>query len=260
VARKKDKDSLERYEFKPKTDGQSDIVESIYNNEITIVAGPAGSGKSFVSLAVGLDMLLRDRKRFRIEKIMIVRPAVSSEKIGFLPGSEAEKLAPYMRPMYDNMRKIVSKPVMDKLVSEKVIEECTLGYMRGMSIDNTLIILDEAQNTTEEQMLMFLSRIGYNSKMVVNGDTDQVDLNRNQRSGLKTVMKILKDVRGIGIVELGEEDIVRNPIIKEISKRFNEYKNNVKEYYKDSHVKSDYVDPMKVDMHKIPDDEWKHIV
>jgi len=254
VGRKKDKNGLDRYEFKPKTDGQADIEDSIRNNQITIVAGPAGTGKSFVSLAIGLDMLLNDRKTYKIDKIMIVRPAVSSEKIGFLPGSEAEKIAPYMRPIYDNMKKIIYKNDLEKLLSEKIIEECTLGHMRGMSIDNTLVILDEAQNTTEEQMLMFLSRIGYNSKMVVNGDTDQVDLHRSQRSGLKTVMKILKNVKDIGIVTLSEDDIVRNPIIKEISKRFNEYKTNLAEYYKESQVKSDFTKP--ADSVKIPNDEW----
>jgi phosphate starvation-inducible protein PhoH and related proteins len=210
--------------FKAKTQGQEELYNAIIKNEIVIVSGPAGCGKSFVSLAAAAD-LYKDGSS-KINRIIFVRPAVSSEKLGYLPGTEAEKIRPYMRPMYDNLRKVLTPEEANRWTHE-VIEECTLGYMRGMSIDNAVVILDEAQNTTDDQMLMFLSRIGYNSKMVVNGDSDQIDLPRGQRSGLITAGKILNNIEGIANVKMTEDDIVRNPIIQEISTRFKDYKKQI---------------------------------
>jgi len=200
--------------IEPITKNQQYLVESINKNAISFITGPAGTGKTFLSLASAIKLI----KEKKYKRIMVTRPQVATKKMPFLPGTEAEKSAPFIRPIKDTLSKILSPVEIDKMLTMRTIEGVTLEYMRGMSIDNTIVILDEAQNVEEKEILMFLTRIGQNSKFIITGDIYQTDLKEN--SGLAVASSILENIPNIGIVELDLDDIVRNPLVKSIVQRF----------------------------------------
>ena len=202
---------------KPKTLGQKKYVETIRNNTITIGVGPAGTGKTYLAVAMAV-------KAFRakeVNRIILTRPAVEAgEKLGFLPGDLQSKVDPYLRPLYDALFDMLGSENYQKHHERGDIEVAPLAYMRGRTLDDSFIILDEAQNTTGEQMKMFLTRLGFNSKMVVTGDITQIDLPDGKRSGLKDAMKLLKNIDDIGIVRFSEKDVVRHRLVQDIIKAY----------------------------------------
>jgi phosphate starvation-inducible PhoH-like protein len=204
--------------FKCKTANQYRFVKMIRNNDLTFGIGPAGTGKTFLAVLMAVSYL----KKGDISKIIITRPAVEAgESLGFLPGDLKEKIDPYLMPIYDALDAILGNEQKNKLIEKGVIEVIPLAYMRGRTLDEAFIILDEAQNTTDKQMLMFLTRLGFNSKMVVNGDITQVDLNiSRQKSGLKLAYDKLRDIRNIGFIEFSSSDVVRNPLVQTIIEKF----------------------------------------
>ena len=202
-----------------KTENQQLLINSIYQNMITFVAGPAGTGKTFLSLAMAIN-LLKDKKR-NYNRILITRPQIATKRMPFLPGTESEKGAPFIRPLKETLNKILIASEIDSLLATRRIDAMTLEYMRGMSIDNSIVILDEAQNVEKEEMLMFLTRLGMNSKFIITGDLDQTDLNKT--SGLKVSVDSLQDIPEVGVVFLTDDDIVRNPLIKTIINRLSYY-------------------------------------
>ena len=202
------------------TDNQREYYQSLISNQITICSGPAGVGKSFIAMKCAVDLLSDPDTPY--EKIVIVRPAVEAEeKLGSLPGNMEEKLDPYIFPSYYLLNKIIGKEAREKLKQLEVVEVFALAYMRGMNIDNTILIFEEAQNATPKQMKLLLTRIGTNSKFFISGDLEQTDRYKNIKdSGLYDAIERLKNVSEIGIHEFGEEDIVRNPLIGHILKRY----------------------------------------
>ncbi len=202
---------------KPKTLGQKRYVESIRDNTVTLGVGPAGTGKTYLAVAMAV-------KAFRakeINRIILTRPAVEAgEKLGFLPGDLQQKVDPYLRPLYDALFDMLGSENFQKHQERGDIEVAPLAYMRGRTLDDSFIILDEAQNTTTEQMKMFLTRLGFNSKMVVTGDITQIDLPDGKRSGLKEAMRILKNIDGIGISKFNEKDVVRHRLVQDIIKAY----------------------------------------
>lgn len=199
--------------IKAKTVNQQKLVEQVKDNDLVFALGPAGTGKTFISVA----MAVRALKNKQVKKIIITRPAVEAgENLGFLPGDLKEKIDPYLRPIYDALNDMIPFEKLQFYMEREVIEIAPLAYMRGRTLNNAFILLDEAQNTTPMQMKMFLTRMGPDSKMIVTGDTSQIDLPRNQRSGLKEAIRILTDVKGIGFVELSEKDVVRHKLVREI--------------------------------------------
>ena len=204
--------------FKCKTYNQYDFIKKVDKNDLVISIGPAGTGKTFLSVLLAVDYL----KRNIVKKIVITRPAVEAgESLGFLPGDLKEKVDPYLMPIYDSLDAILGSEQKDKLIEKGVIEVMPLAYMRGRTLDEAFIILDEAQNTTDKQMLMFLTRLGFNSKMIVNGDITQIDLNISKnRSGLIIAKEKLSDVSNIAFVSFNNSDVVRNPLVQTIIERF----------------------------------------
>jgi len=199
--------------IKPRTAGQETYYRASLKNDITFVTGPAGTGKTYQAVAVAVAAL----KNHEISRIVLTRPAVEAgERLGFLPGDMKEKIDPYLAPLYDAMRSMVAPEKFKAYIEQHVIEIVPLAYMRGRTLDNAYLILDEAQNTTDLQMKMFLTRIGVNSKAIVTGDITQIDLPNNQRSGLCTAIEILRDIDGIAICQLDTADVVRHPLVKKI--------------------------------------------
>ena len=201
---------------KPKTLGQEKYVKSIEKNTITLGVGPAGTGKTYLAVA----MAVKAFKQGDVNRIILTRPAVEAgEKLGFLPGDLQQKIDPYLRPLYDALLDMLGKEALERYQGT-TIEVAPLAYMRGRTLDDSFIILDEAQNATKEQMKMFLTRLGFNSKMVVNGDITQVDLVDGKKSGLVEVMKILKNIDDISQVLLTEKDVVRHKLVQDIVKAY----------------------------------------
>jgi phosphate starvation-inducible PhoH-like protein len=199
--------------IKPKTANQKQLVESAAKNDLVFAIGPAGTGKTYISVALAVRAL----KNKRVKKIIITRPAVEAgENLGFLPGDLKEKIDPYLRPIYDALYDMVPSEKLKFYEENKVIEIAPLAYMRGRTLQNAFILLDEAQNTTPMQIKMFLTRMGPNSKVIITGDRSQIDLPKNQKSGLIETVDVLKDIKGIGFVELGGEDVVRHKLVKQI--------------------------------------------
>lgn len=197
----------------PKTKNQSVLVSEFRKNDLVFAVGPAGSGKTFLAVAEALKLVLSKR----VNSIILTRPVVEAgESLGFLPGTLEEKINPYLRPLYDSMGACVPREIVHKLTESGVIEIAPLAYMRGRTLSNCAVILDEAQNTTTEQMKMFLTRMGENTKMFITGDPSQVDLPRRQRSGLLHALKILKNIPEISIVELSDTDVVRSALVRKI--------------------------------------------
>lgn len=199
--------------IKAKTPNQQRLVQVAKEHDLVFAIGPAGTGKTFVSVALAVKAL----KNKQVKKIIITRPAVEAgENLGFLPGDLKEKIDPYLRPIYDALDDMVTFEKLKYYMEREIIEIAPLAYMRGRTLNNAFILLDEAQNTTPMQMKMFLTRMGPDSKMIVTGDTTQIDLPHHQKSGLNEAVRILKDVKGIGIVELNERDVVRHRLVRDI--------------------------------------------
>jgi len=192
---------------------QVDYLKQINTNDLTLGVGPAGTGKTYLAVACAVNALENDE----VQRLVLVRPAVEAgERLGFLPGDLAQKIDPYLRPMYDALYEMMGFQKVAKLIERNVIEIAPLAYMRGRTLNDSFIILDEAQNTTIDQMKMFLTRIGFGSRAVVTGDITQVDLPRDKMSGLRHSMLLLKDVEGIGITQFAAADVVRHPLVKKI--------------------------------------------
>lgn len=207
----------------PYTLGQKYYVEAIYKNDITFGIGPAGTGKTYLAVAVAVSML----KKGDISRIVLVRPVVEAgESLGYLPGDLTDKVTPYLRPLYDSFYDLISPERFTKLMDKGVIELAPLAYMRGRTLNDSFIILDEAQNTTPQQMKMFLTRLGFGSKAVVTGDTTQVDLPGNKESGLKVVQRILDGIEGISFSRLSNSDVVRHEIVKRIVRAYENYESS----------------------------------
>ena len=203
--------------IKPKTIGQKEYVDSISQNTVTIGVGPAGTGKTYLAVAAAVAAF-RERK---INRIILTRPAVEAgERLGFLPGDLQSKVDPYLRPLYDALFDMLGAETCQRMQERGVIEVAPLAYMRGRTLDDSFIILDEAQNTSREQMKMFLTRLGFNSKMVVTGDVTQIDLPDGKRSGLTDAMKILRNVPDISINTFTEKDVVRHKLVQDIIKAY----------------------------------------
>lgn len=209
-------------QIKSKTYGQKRYVSAINQNAIVFGIGPAGTGKTFLAVAMAITAF----RNKEVNRIVLTRPAVEAgEKLGFLPGDLQNKVDPYLRPLYDALYEIMGYESYQKYLEKGMIEVAPLAYMRGRTLDDSFIILDEAQNTTPEQMKMFLTRIGMGSKAVVTGDITQIDLPADKKSGLKEVMKILKDIKGIEFVHLTEKDVVRHELVQKIIKAYEKYDN-----------------------------------
>lgn len=205
---------------KPKTLGQKQYVEAIAHNTVTVGVGPAGTGKTYLAVA----MAVRAFRAKEINRIILTRPAVEAgEKLGFLPGDLQEKIDPYLRPLYDALADMFGYDQFQKMIDRNIIEVAPLAYMRGRTLEESFIILDEAQNTTREQMKMFLTRMGNHSRVVVNGDATQIDLVDRRMSGLTEAEKILKDVRGVGMVYFSDEDVVRHDMVGRIIRAYETY-------------------------------------
>ena len=208
---------------KPKTIGQKQYVESIMKNTVTIGVGPAGTGKTY--LAVGAAVAAFREKQ--VNRIILTRPAVEAgERLGFLPGDLQSKVDPYLRPLYDALFDMLGAETYHKYLERGNIEVAPLAYMRGRTLDDSFIILDEAQNTSREQMKMFLTRMGFGSKVVITGDVTQIDLPADKTSGLKEAVRVLKNVEGIGLRELTAQDVVRHVMVQRIIKAYDDYYSN----------------------------------
>lgn len=210
--------------IKPKTAGQKQYVDSIRRNLVTFGIGPAGTGKTYLAVALA-SYYLKNRE---VERIILTRPAVEAgEKLGFLPGDLQEKIDPYLRPLYDALADMFGFDQFQKMIARNIIEVAPLAYMRGRTLEESFIILDEAQNTTKEQMKMFLTRMGNHSRVVVNGDITQIDLGNRQLSGLTEAQQVLQHVQGIGMVHFTDEDVVRHDMVGRIIRAYETYYKNV---------------------------------
>ncbi len=210
----------------PKTHTQRIYVDAIKDNDIVFGIGPAGTGKTYLAMAMALAHL----KTNKVNKIILTRPAVEAgEKLGFLPGGIAEKVDPYLRPLYDALYDMVDYDKAGYMLERNIIEIAPLAFMRGKTLNDAFIILDEAQNSTKEQMKMFLTRIGFGSKVVITGDITQIDLPKREQSGLVEAIKVLRDIEGISFVWFKEEDVVRHPIVARIIKAYEEFERSKEE-------------------------------
>jgi len=205
--------------IKPRTEGQRKYYEICQKNDITFSVGPAGTGKTYQAVAVAVAAL----KNREVSKIILSRPAVEAgEQLGFLPGDMRDKIDPYLTPLYDALMEMLTLEKLKTYFEKKIVEILPLAFMRGRTLDNAYLILDEAQNTTKLQMKMFLTRIGVNSKAIITGDMTQIDIPKKNQSGLVNALKILKNIKNIGFCELTESDVVRHPLVKKIIRAYSE--------------------------------------
>ncbi|HHY99342.1 MAG TPA: PhoH family protein [Firmicutes bacterium] len=210
-------------QIKPKTLGQKRYIDAMHRSNLVFAIGPAGTGKTYLAMAVAIAYL----KAKQVSRLVLTRPAVEAgEKLGFLPGDLQEKVNPYLRPLYDAIFDILGMDVFQKYMERGIIEVAPLAYMRGRTLDDSFIILDEAQNTTHEQMKMFLTRLGFNSRAVVTGDLTQIDLPKGQFSGLAEIQGILKGIEGIEFVYLTDHDVVRHELVQRIVRAYERYEGN----------------------------------
>lgn len=208
--------------IKPQTANQRKLVQLMYKNDMLFAVGPAGTGKTYTGVALAVKAL----KEKQVRKIILTRPAVEAgEKLGFLPGDLKEKLDPYMQPLYDALRDMIPAEKLETLIEKGVIQIAPLAFMRGRTLDNAFVILDEAQNTTHSQMKMFLTRMGKNAKFMITGDPGQIDLPRHTLSGLKEALLILKDVVGVGIIHLDDKDVIRHKLVKKVISAYKSIEN-----------------------------------
>lgn len=209
-----------RADLRGRTPRQNEYIKAIQEYDITFGIGPAGTGKTYLAVASAVDALERDM----VKRIVLVRPAVEAgERLGFLPGDLAQKVDPYLRPLYDALYDLMGFDIVSKLFERHTIEIAPLAYMRGRTLNHAFVILDEAQNTTPEQMKMFLTRIGFGSKAVITGDVTQIDLAKHQKSGLVEAQTILKNVRGIALHYFQNDDVVRHPLVQKIIDAYDRY-------------------------------------
>ncbi|MFC2532072.1 MAG: PhoH family protein [Capnocytophaga ochracea] len=209
--------------IRPQTQNQVKLVEMMRNNDMVFAVGPAGTGKTYVGVALAVKAL----KEKQVRRIILTRPAVEAgENLGFLPGDLKEKLDPYMQPLYDALRDMIPHEKLNAFIEAGIIEIAPLAFMRGRTLDNAFVILDEAQNTTHAQMKMFLTRMGRNAKFMITGDPGQIDLPRKVSSGLKEAMLILQKVRGIAFLHLDDRDVVRHPLVRSIIEAYKTIENN----------------------------------
>lgn len=214
----------------PKTEVQRQYIEAIRNYDIVIGIGPAGTGKTYLAMAMAINALLKKQ----VSRIVLARPAVEAgERLGFLPGDMYEKVNPYLRPLYDALFDMIEAEKASKFIEKGIIEIAPLAFMRGRTLNDSFIILDEAQNTTSEQMKMYLTRLGFNSKTVITGDITQIDLPAGRMSGLIEADKILSDVEGIKVIYFSERDVVRHKLVQEIVKAYEKYEKRHTENNKD---------------------------
>ena len=207
---------------KPKTIGQKEYIQSVLKNNVTIGVGPAGTGKTYLAVAAAVQAF----REKQVNRIILTRPAVEAgERLGFLPGDLQSKVDPYLRPLYDALFDMLGAETYQKYLERGNIEVAPLAYMRGRTLDDSFIILDEAQNTSREQMKMFLTRLGFGSKIVITGDVTQIDLPDGKASGLREAMRVLKNVEGIGICELTNADVVRHVMVQRIVRAYESYEN-----------------------------------
>jgi len=204
-------------QIRGKTPNQNDYLNEVRNNDIIFGIGPAGTGKTYLAVACAVQALLNED----VDRILLVRPVVEAgENLGFLPGDIGQKIDPYLRPLYDALYDFMGAEKVERLLENKIVELAPLAYMRGRTLSNAFVILDEAQNATENQMKMFLTRIGYGTKAIITGDMSQVDLPRGTQTGLRQATKILDNVKGIAICKLTGKDIVRHPLVQRIIERY----------------------------------------
>ena len=205
---------------KPRNANQSGYVQNVLTNDISFGIGPAGTGKTYLAVACAVDAL----ERQEVRRILLTRPAVEAgEKLGFLPGDLSQKVDPYLRPLYDALFEMLGFEKVEKLIERSVIEIAPLAYMRGRTLNDAFVILDESQNTTVEQMKMFLTRIGFNSRAVITGDITQVDLPRGQKSGLRHAIEVLQNIPGISFNFFQSKDVVRHPVVARIVEAYDEH-------------------------------------
>ena len=209
--------------IKARSLNQRKIIDSVLKNDMVFAIGPAGTGKTYTGIALAVKAL----KNKNVKKIILTRPAIEAgENLGFLPGDLKEKLDPYMQPLYDALKDMIPAEKLKKFLEDEVIQIAPLAFMRGRTLDNAFVILDEGQNTTHSQMKMFLTRMGKNAKFIITGDPGQVDLARNSISGLKEAVLILNNTSGVGIVHLDETDVIRNKLVKKIVNAYRDIQNN----------------------------------
>lgn len=206
--------------IKSRSENQQQLIEAYEKNDMVFAVGPAGTGKTYLSIALAVKAL----KEKTIKKIILSRPAVEAgEKLGFLPGDMKDKIDPYLQPLYDALEDMIPAVKLQDMMEKHIIQIAPLAFMRGRTLSDAVVILDEAQNTTSQQIRMFLTRMGMNTKMIITGDLTQIDLPREQRSGLKEALKILNGVEGIGVVKLGQKDIVRHKLVTRIVNAYDKY-------------------------------------
>ncbi|MCK8520778.1 PhoH family protein [Aquimarina sp. D1M17] len=208
--------------IKAQTANQRKLVECSYKNDMVFAIGPAGTGKTYTGVALAVKAL----KEKQVRRIILTRPAVEAgENLGFLPGDLKEKLDPYMQPLYDALRDMIPSEKLDSFIEKGVIQIAPMAFMRGRTLDNAFVILDEAQNTTHAQMKMFLTRMGKNAKFIITGDPGQIDLPRRVTSGLKEALLVLKNIPGIGIIHLDDKDVIRHKLVKKVIAAYKEIEN-----------------------------------
>ncbi len=212
--------SISGQPIKSRSENQQQLIDAYEKNDMVFAVGPAGTGKTYLSIALAVKAL----KEKAVKKIILSRPAVEAgEKLGFLPGDMKDKIDPYLQPLYDALEDMIPAVKLQDMMEKHIIQIAPLAFMRGRTLSDAVVILDEAQNTTSQQIRMFLTRMGMNTKMIITGDLTQIDLPREQRSGLKEALKILDGVEGIGVVKLGQKDIVRHKLVTRIVNAYDKY-------------------------------------